>query len=83
MTAVSKKLYIDKLDDKYKHKSTYFRAIKMNPIDLQLGTYIEHDIEYNDKDPKFKVGDLVRLSKCNKYFYSKLTILQMDLRKPL
>ena len=27
------------------------------------GTYIENDVQHNDKDPKFKVGDHVKISK--------------------
>ena len=28
----------------------------MNPVDVMSGIYIDFDIEYDDKDPKFKVG---------------------------
>ena len=59
MAAVLKNVYIDKLDNivnKYNNHST----IKMKPVDVKSGTYIDFDEESNDKDPKFKVGDHVR-----------------------
>ena len=33
-----------------------------------ISTYIEHDVENNDKDPKFKVGDNVTISKYKNIF---------------
>ena len=33
----------------------------MKPIDVKDNTYIYIDKEVNDKDPKFKVGDHVRI----------------------
>ena len=35
----------------------------MKPIDVRNNTYINTDKEVNDKDPKFKVGNHVRISK--------------------
>ena len=35
----------------------------MKPIDVKDNTYINNDKETNDKVPKFKVGDRVRVSK--------------------
>ena len=35
----------------------------MKPIDIKDNTYINTCKEVNDKDPKFKVGDHVRISK--------------------
>ena len=69
MTSISKNVYIDKLDDIVnEYNNTYHRAIKMKPIDVKDNTYIEFDKEVNDKDPKFKVGDNVRISKYKKIF---------------
>ena len=42
----------------------YHRTIKMKPIDVKDNTYINIDKEVNNNDPKFKVGDHVRISKC-------------------
>ena len=64
MTTISKNVYIDKLDnivDEY--NNTYYTTIKVNPIDVKDNTYINVDKEINNNDPKFKVGDRVRISK--------------------
>ena len=64
MTSVSKNVYIDKLDDIVdEYNNTHHRTIKMKPVDVKDNTYIDFDKEVNDKDPKFKVGDHVRISK--------------------
>ena len=34
----------------------------MKPVDLNSSPYIEFNVEKKDKDPKFKVGDLVRIT---------------------
>ena len=34
----------------------------MKPIDVKSNTYIDSSKEVNDKDPKFKTGDIVRIS---------------------
>ena len=36
---------------------------KMKPIDVKDNTYIGFGKEVNDNNPKFKVGDHVRISK--------------------
>ena len=64
MTAISKNVYIDKLDDIVnEYNNTYHRTIKMKPVDVKDNTYIDFKKEVNHKDPKFKVGDYVRTSK--------------------
>ena len=69
MTSVSKNVYIDKLDDIVnEYNNTYNRAIKMKPIDVKDNTYSNISKEINDKDPKFKVGDHVRISKYKNIF---------------
>ena len=40
----------------------------MKPVDVKDSTYIDFGKEVNDKDPKFKVGDYVRISKCKNIF---------------
>ena len=60
MTSVSKNVYIDNLDDIVnEYNNTHHTTIKMKPIDVKDNTYINIDKEINNKDPKFKVGDLV------------------------
>ena len=69
MTSISKNVYIDKLDnivDKY--NNTYHTTIKMKPIDVKDNTYLNVDKEINNKDPKFKVGDRLRISKYKNIF---------------
>ena len=62
MTSVSKNVYIDKLDDIVdEYNNTYHRTIKMKPVDVKNNTYIDFKNEVTDKDPKFKVGDHVRI----------------------
>ena len=69
MTSISKNVYIDKLDDIVnKYNNTYHRTIKMKPVDVKDNTYIDFEKEVNDKDPKFKVGDHVRISKYTNIF---------------
>ena len=40
----------------------------MKPIDVKDNTYINTNKNINDKDPKFKVGDHVRISKYKNIF---------------
>ena len=40
----------------------------MKPIDVKDNTYINIGKEVNDKSPKFKVGDHVRISKYKNIF---------------
>ena len=69
MTSISKNVYIDKLDDIVdEYNNTYHTTIKMKPIDVKDNTYINADKEINNKDPKFKVGDHVRISKYKNIF---------------
>ena len=69
MTSISKYVYIDKLNDIVdEYNNTYHRTIKMKPIDVKNNTYINIGKEVNDKDPKFKVGDHVRISKYKNIF---------------
>ena len=79
MTSISKNVYIDKLDDIVdEYNNTYHRTIKMKPIDLKSNTYIDSmelhsEKKVNDKDPKFRVGDHVRISKYKNIFANGYT----------
>ena len=54
MTATSKRLYINKLDNIVnEYNNTYHRTIKMKPTDVKYNTYIDFEKEVNNKDPKF------------------------------
>ena len=48
--------------------TTYHRTIKMKPFDVKDNTYTDFKKEVNDRDPKLKVGDHVRISKCKNIF---------------
>ena len=62
MTSLSKNVYIDKLDDIIKnYNNTYHTSIKRKPVDVKDNTYIGFKKEVNDKNPKFEVGDQVRI----------------------
>ena len=66
---ISKIVYIDKLDDIVKeYNNKYHTSIKMKPVDVKDNTYIDFKKEINNKDPKFKVGDYVRISKYKNIF---------------
>ena len=74
MTSISKNVYINKLDDIVdEYNNTCHTTIKMKPIDVKDNTYINTDKETNDKDPKFKVGDRVRISKYKNIFVKDYT----------
>ena len=69
LTSISKNVYIDKLDDTVnKYNNTYHRTIKLKPIDVKDNTYIDFG-----NDPKFKVGDHVRISKYKIIFAKSYT----------
>ena len=64
MTAISKNVYFDVLDDIVnKYNNTVHRTSKMKPINVKDNTHVDSKKEVNDKDPKFKVGDHVRIFK--------------------
>ena len=69
MTSVLKNVYIDKLDDIVsEYDNTYHRTIKIKHVDVKDNTYIDFKKKVNDKDPKFKVSDHVRISKYKNIF---------------
>ena len=73
MTSISKNLYIDKLDDMVnKYNNTYHSTIKMKPVDVKFNTHIDSSKEINNKYPKFKVADIVRISKYKHSCYQSL-----------
>ena len=40
----------------------------MKPIDIKCDSYAKYNVDSNDKDPKFKVGGHVRISKYKNIF---------------
>ena len=74
MTATSKNLYFDVLDDTVnKYNNTVHRTIKMKPINVMDDSYVDYDEKKKKKDPKFKIGDHVRISKCKNIFANEYT----------
>ena len=64
MTSVSTNVCIDKLDDIVnKCNNIYHSTIKMKPINVKSNTYIDSSKEINGRNPKLKIGDIVRILK--------------------
>ena len=63
MTSISKNVYFDVDDIVDECNNTYHKTIKMKPRDVKSDSFAEHIEESNEKDPKLKVGDHVRISK--------------------
>ena len=51
-----------------KYNNAVHRTIKTKPIDVTGDFYPEYNKNFNKKDPKFKVGDNVRISKYKNIF---------------
>ena len=70
MTAVSKNVYNNKLDDIVnEYNNTYCKTIKMKPTEVKNNTYFDYIEVVNDKDSKFKVGVHVIISRY-KYIFA-------------
>ena len=69
MTAVSKNVYFDVLDDIVdKYNNTFPRTIKMKSTEVTSDCYAEQNEDSNVTKLKFKVGDHVRISKYKNIF---------------
>ena len=74
MTSISKIVYINKLDDIVgEYNNAYHITIKMKPVDVKDNTYIDFKKDVNDKEPKFKIGYHVRISKYKNIFVTGYT----------
>ena len=74
MTAISKNVYFDVLAtivDKY--NTTVHKTIKKKLIDVTSDSYAEYNEDFNKNEPKFRVGDHVRISKYKKIFAKRYT----------
>ena len=70
----SKNVYIDKLDKVVnKYNNTYHITIKMKAVNVKSSTYIDFGRKNNEKDPNFRVGDHVRISKYKTIFAKAYT----------
>ena len=45
----------------------------MTPTDVRPGSYIDYGVEHNDKDPKFKAGGHISISKQKNVFSKEYT----------
>ena len=69
MTSISKNIYIDKLADEVnKYNNTYDGTVKMKPVDVKSSTYINFNNENNKEEPKFEIGDHVKILKYKNIF---------------
>ena len=69
ITAVSKNVYVDVLGDIVDEcNNTFHRTIKMKHIDVKSDSYAEYNENSNEKNPKFNVGNHVRISKYKNNF---------------
>ena len=67
-------MYIDKLNEiANKYHKKYHRTIKMKPVNVKDNTNIGFDKQIHNKDPKFKVGADVRISKWKNIFAKVFT----------
>ena len=80
MTAISKNIYYDALDDIVsKYNNTVHGTIKMKPNEVTDNYYAENNEIPNKKNPKCKVGDHIRISKCKNILLKDM--LQIGLKK--
>ena len=71
MSTIGRNVYFNVLDDIVdKYNNSFHSSIKMKPKDLNDYSFVEYNEETNRKNPKFRVGDNVRISKY-KIFFAK------------
>ena len=64
MTLISKNVYIDELADiVYKYNNTHHSKTKVKSVGVKSKPFIDFGTKNNEEDPKFKVGDHVKISK--------------------
>ena len=66
-------MFINELDDIVNaYNIRYNSTIKMKPVNVKSSTYIDFDVENNNKDPKFEVGNHAQISRYKKSFCNRL-----------
>ena len=69
MISISKNVDIDKLDDIVnKYNNSYHSTIETKSVDVKSNIYTKSSKEVNEKDSKFKIGDIVSIPKYNNIF---------------
>ena len=62
-------MYIEKLDDIVnKYNNTHHSITRMKLVGVKSNTYVNFSKETNNEDPKFKIGDIDRISKYENIF---------------
>ena len=75
MTVNSENAYFNVLNDIVDEcNNMYHQTIKMKPTDIKSDSFSEYNEKYNEKDPKFNVGDPVRISKYKSIFFQGYAI---------
>ena len=72
--SIKKNKYSDQLAETVnKYNNTYHSTIKMKPADVNLRAYVDLNKENKKENPKFEVGDHVRISKYKSIFAKSYT----------
>ena len=80
MIAVSNTVYFDVLDDiADNYNNTFHRIIGMKSKDVKSDSYAKYNVDSNEKDSKFKVGDHVGIPKYKNIFVKD--IVEIGLKK--
>ena len=80
MTSIPKTVSFDKLDNIVnKYNNTCHSTNETKPVDVRSNAYISSSKEINNEDPKFKIGDIVRISKCKNIFAK--AVFEISLKK--
>ena len=63
--SVVAEIFIRTLKNKYisHHSNTYHSAIKVKPIGVKSSAYIVSSKGIDNKSPKFKISDIIKISK--------------------
>ena len=56
------------LIDINKYNNTCHSIIKIKLVNIRSSTYVDSSKEINNKDPKYKIGDIARISKYKNIF---------------
>ena len=68
MAALSKNVYINKWINQLKNTTAHVKGHQMKPADVKVDTFTDFDVEKNDKDLKFNIGEHMRISKYKNTF---------------
>ena len=68
MTMALKYIELTTKDNLLLQNNTYHKTLKMKPVNVRSGMYIDYGIKHNGKYPQFKIGDHVRISKYKNIF---------------